>query len=159
MTTTTFAEFEDGDETFVVGDPVKIIAGDYKGQGGTIDSVVGDGGYYVVKTVAGSFRLVDGLEIEPQNVPKVDYASAPDFGLSSAELATEVADAITRATSRIVGVGNEQYSKDGFQKFETMPLTDLMEGTLEELDDIINYSVMLQIRFRRILKSVTKAID
>lgn len=155
---TTFSEFEDSDETFSVGDLVKIIAGEHRGEGGEIIDLI-NGGYYIVKTVAGSVRLVDGLEIEPQNVAVVDYGTVPPFGMSSAQLADEVAEAITRATSRIVGTGNEQYSADGFQKFESMPIGDLLEYTLEELDDVINYSVMLQIRFRRILEGVRKAID
>lgn len=155
---TTFAEFEDSDETFKVGDLVKIIAGDHAGSGGEITSLI-TGGYYVVKTVAGAIRLVDGLEIEPTNVAKVDYGSVPEFGMTSAQLAEEVSDSITRATSRIVGTGNDQYSNDGSQKFESMPIEELLEGTLEELDDVINYAVMLQIRFKRVLKDAKKATD
>lgn len=139
--------------TFEIDDPVKIVTGEHNGTEGAITDII-RGGYYVVKTVAGAVRLVDGFDI--RLAPKVDYRHVPAFGLSSAQLAEGVAESITRATSRIVGVGNEQYAKDGFQRFEDIDLPDLYEMALEELDDVINYSVMIQIRIRRLLDSLQR---
>lgn len=149
MTSTALAEFDNGKDGFKVGDRVKVADGAFKGQEGAVEEALSTG-YYVVK-IDGQTRLTlfDFHEIEPF-VERVDYGPTPPYGMTSAQLAEEVASAVTRATSRVVGTGRSQYEFVDHQKFEVMDLADLIEYTLEEADDLINYSVMVQIRMRRL---------
>jgi|SRR5687768_1020411 len=117
-----------------------------------------------------TYKDVD--EIEPMftmdqviNVKIQEQASGSDimdklkgFGLSSEELAEYAQQFITDCTNRIKGVGNQQYSEGGYQKFEVMDLDDLFEYIEEELRDIPNYLTMLFIRIRR-LREALKAVD
>lgn len=114
----------------------------------------------------------DTDEIEPMftmdqviNVKIQEQASGSDlmdkvkgFGLSSTELAEYAEQFITDCTNRIKGVGKEQYSESGYQKFEAMDLDDLFEYIEEELRDVPNYCTMLFIRIRR-LREALKIID
>jgi hypothetical protein len=77
--------------------------------------------------------------------------------MTSEELAAEVAACISRATSRVLGPGREQYELDGQQHFESMPLDELLRWAQEELDDVIVYAVMQSIRFGRLAKVVDLA--
>jgi hypothetical protein len=71
--------------------------------------------------------------------------------MRSTDLADEVEAAINRCRSRILGVGKDQYEEEpDTQKFETMPFDQLIDWALEELDDVINYAVMLGIQVRRV---------
>jgi hypothetical protein len=72
------------------------------------------------------------------------------------QLADEVDYQIERCVKRIEGIGADQYAQEEDQKFETMDLDDLFEYANEELDDIINYAVMLRIRLDR-LRQAAKA--
>jgi hypothetical protein len=69
--------------------------------------------------------------------------------VTSEELADEVQNTIERVRGRITGVGDEQYSIGGNQKFESMHILQLIDETLAELDDVVAYAVMVGIRFRR----------
>jgi len=69
--------------------------------------------------------------------------------MDSAELGDYVEEQIERLWQRIMGPGQEQYGQDEHQLFETMPLETLFEYAREELDDIIVYAVMTQIRLNR----------
>jgi hypothetical protein len=141
---------------FKEGDEVKFQGLDGKGATGVVIDFLWDG-YWSVN-VAGKPRLLHEVDDSMQLVEK-QAPAVPAFGMSSAQLAEAVAEAITRATSRVVGVGQDQYDEGTHQRFETMPLTDLLEMTLEELDDVIVYAVMQQIRFRRIAEAINKAVD
>lgn len=77
--------------------------------------------------------------------------------MNSRELADKVAEITAEAQARILGVGQEQYAQGDSQKFETMPLADLLTYFEEELLDQINYSVMNIIRFRRMRDELDKA--
>jgi hypothetical protein len=155
MTTTTFASpfFDDSNDGFTAGERVRVITGEHAGKFGEIDTVFTNG-YYLVSvdgvpaTLVFEYNHIEPL-IEPVLLPK--FLPAPAYGMTCAALADEVSEAITRATGRVVGVGQEQYDLGDSQKFERMDLADLIEGALEELDDVIVYSVRVGIRFRRIL--------
>lgn len=70
--------------------------------------------------------------------------------MTSEELAEEVAATINRCATRIQGVGDQQYSEGGRQKFEYMELSELLTWALEEVDDAVVYAAMLGIRLRRL---------
>jgi hypothetical protein len=58
---------------------------------------------------------------------------------------------VRRASDRITGIGNEQYSLVGengepLQKFETYATGTLLWGLVEELLDVINYVGMISIK-------------
>lgn len=113
-----------------------------------------------------------GSELEPMftmdqvvNVKLAAQAPGTDlaekvkpFGMSSEDLAEAVEEFITKCKNRIKGVGNQQYSEDGYQKFEIMDLDDLFEYIEEEIEDIPNYCAMLHIRLRRVREAL-KAIN
>jgi len=117
----------------------------YRHEYGTL--VVRAGAYHWVLEIEGSGELVIA---NTEDLIQAHELSGPEFGMSSADLAGYVAEAITRATSRVVGVGQDQYDQGDHQKFETLSLDEMVEMSLEELDDVIVYSVMQQIRVRRI---------
>lgn len=72
------------------------------------------------------------------------------------ELANEVAAFIEASTSRITGIGAEQYHQPGKpQKFETMQFEDLATYYREELMDIANYAAMTSIRIDRVMHEFT----
>lgn len=152
MTVTTALAFDDSNDGFTPGEKVRVITGEHAGKFATIDSALPNGYYFVNVEGVEKTLVFDFHEMEPLIEPVVPpmFPSAPQYGMSSAELAAEVAEAITRATGRVVGVGQDQYDLGDSQKFESMPLDALIEMALEELDDVIVYSVMTQIRFRRI---------
>jgi hypothetical protein len=92
-------------------------------------------------------------------VPGSDLSDkVKDFGMSSEDLAEYVAEFMTDCVSRIKGAGKEQYSEEGYQRFEAMDLDDLFEYIEEEIRDIPNYCAMLFIRMRR-LREALKAVD
>jgi hypothetical protein len=91
--------------------------------------------------------------------PGTDLADkVKPFGMSSDDLAEFVGEFVTDCKDRIKGVGKQQYSEDGYQKFEIMDLDDLFEYIEEEIRDIPNYCAMLFIRMRRVREAL-KAID
>jgi hypothetical protein len=63
---------------------------------------------------------------------------SPGQPLHSLEL-----EVIEMAKSRILGVGNEQYSEGDLQKFQTVELDKLVEWAQEETVDQINYGAMI----------------
>lgn len=74
------------------------------------------------------------------------------------ELAAEIAMTVVLAQQRVITVGAEQYYVPGEpQRFEQMPLDDLLEYAEEEAFDLINYAVMARIRFARLRAALTDA--
>lgn len=69
-------------------------------------------------------------------------------GVASALVPARERDlAIRDAATRITGVGQAQYgADDGSQRFEMLPLPELLEYAREEALDLINYGTMLAIR-------------
>lgn len=76
--------------------------------------------------------------------------------MTSQELANEVQAFVDECMARVNGVGKEQYSFGGTQKFEIMPLDSLFEYAEEELRDMAVYACMNHIRLRR-LRAVLRA--
>lgn len=73
--------------------------------------------------------------------------------VKSVQLSEEVAKIVAAAQERITGIGAEQYAKLELQKFEAIPLHELLVMAEEELLDNINYSVMALIRWRSLKKT------
>lgn len=58
----------------------------------------------------------------------------------------------------ILGPGKEQYERDGKQKFEDMPLIDLLGYIEEEARDLINYGVMMLWRLDQVNSALATAL-
>ena len=155
----------------LVGRPVLIKAGAKLNKVGIVDRM--EFGLYVVEIGGIEFGyspdevepLFNLKEVAAVHVTEIDEDGDPEgtthleklvkpFGLSSEDLAGYVADAVVDAAGRIKGVGNEQYSMGGFQKFEGMPLIELFEYADEELLDLMNYAIMLRIRLIRLASAL-----
>lgn len=78
------------------------------------------------------------------------------------ELADHLPIILAKCQERTLGVGAQRYSDEGEegrpQRFETMSLDALMEYVEEELLDIVNYSVMVWIRFTRLREAADAAV-
>jgi hypothetical protein len=74
--------------------------------------------------------------------------------VTSEELAREVKAAVAACQDRVMGPGNSQYSYGETQKFEEMPLGDLVEMAREEVQDLIVYAVMTDIRLKRLQEAI-----
>ncbi|MDL5204934.1 MULTISPECIES: hypothetical protein [unclassified Streptomyces] len=70
--------------------------------------------------------------------------------MTSDELADEVGHFIRQCRGRILGIGAEQYEEPEGQKFETMPLVELVTYAREEAQDLAVYAAMLDIRLKRL---------
>ncbi|MFD6970582.1 hypothetical protein [Streptomyces sp. NPDC059949] len=70
--------------------------------------------------------------------------------MTSEELATYVSDFIGECRSRILGIGAEQYDEGDAQKFEKMPLPELIRYAREEAQDLAVYAAMVDIRLSRL---------
>ncbi|MER7208483.1 hypothetical protein ABT340_15535 [Streptosporangium sp. NPDC000239] len=77
--------------------------------------------------------------------------------MTSEELANEVMSAVMAVQSRIVGVGQEQYSLGSQQKFELMSLAEIIQYAREEIEDGIAYHVMLRYKLGLLDKAVAQA--
>lgn len=78
------------------------------------------------------------------------------------DLADEVAVVVERAQSRVGpnSIGAQQYSVEGQpQKFETMDLLGLVDYSIEETLDLVNYGVMLTIRLDRLRDQIEGLLD
>lgn len=75
------------------------------------------------------------------------------------QLAEHVRTFVGGCIDRVVGVGAEQYSQGSTQKFEVMPLGQLIDWTDEELQDVVVYAVMLSIRLRGIRDRVAGQLE
>lgn len=70
--------------------------------------------------------------------------------MTSDELAQAVEQFTLGCTKRILGVGHDQYDRDGTQRFESLPVGQLIDDTLEEVQDAVVYMVQLALRLERI---------
>lgn len=98
------------------------------------------------------------VEVEEDTQPALVKKVIP-FGMDSDDLAHEAAEFIADCVARIKGVGNDQYSSNGFQKFETLELDELFQYTLEEVQDIANYCAFLAIRIQRLRSALDDRDD
>lgn len=77
--------------------------------------------------------------------------------MTSEELADNFGHFMRACRGRILGVGAEQYEDDnGNQKFETMPLTELVAYAREEAQDLAVYAAMLDIGLKRFEDTLRK---
>jgi hypothetical protein len=79
--------------------------------------------------------------------------------MTPAELSTWVAEIVTEAQERVGpgSIGAQQYYVEGHpQRFETVPLAELVTMCREEYLDTINYAVMMIIRLDRITAELTE---
>ena len=70
--------------------------------------------------------------------------------MTSEELADQVTACVESLRSRIVGTGDEQYSRGNEQSIETKSGGQVLQETLEELDDAIVYLAHLRARLSRL---------
>lgn len=73
--------------------------------------------------------------------------------MTSEELANAVTETIRSVESRIIGIGQEQYSQGDIQKIEVKPLKGVLDDLIEELDDALVYTAVLRLRCSK-LKSI-----
>jgi hypothetical protein len=78
--------------------------------------------------------------------------------MTSEELARRVEELIRRTSSRVTGIGDEQYSHGDTQKFEMLNILELIDWTLEEVEDTVVYAAMQHIRLARLREAVETAI-
>lgn len=155
-----------------VGRPVVIKVGKHVGVVGMIVDYDEELDIYLVNTTLFSqsghtadelkplytLDQVTDIVVEKATTPLLEQRVA-EFGMSSEELAAYCAEYIVACISRIKGVGNDQYSEGGHQKFEVMELEDLIDYLREELMDVGNYAAMLDIRMRRIKEALQEVDD
>lgn len=79
--------------------------------------------------------------------------------MTSEELAAEVEAFVARCRSRVTGTGDEQYGNGPVQKFEGLPLMQLIDWALEEIEDVVNYSTMMAIRLQRVRKTLAEHLE
>ena len=70
--------------------------------------------------------------------------------MTSEELANEVSACVESLRSRIMGTGDQQYSKGNEQSIELKSGAQVLQETLEELDDAIVYLAHLRARLSRL---------
>ena len=70
--------------------------------------------------------------------------------MTSEELADQVTACVESLRSRIVGTGDKQYSQGNEQSIEIKSGGQVLQETLEELDDAIVYLAHLRARLSRL---------
>jgi len=86
------------------------------------------------------------------------FPTFPTWGISTGELALAQQDFTTYARDRLMGTGQEQYSRAGHQAFENMSVPRIIDETLDELADIVNYSTFLAITLQRLKQKLEEAL-
>lgn len=89
--------------------------------------------------------------------------TVPNYGspMDPEDLSDAVRQVVALAQDRVGpdSIGAQQYHVDGQpQKFETMPLLGLIDYSIEEALDHINYGVMLTLRLDRLRRQVEEAL-
>lgn len=112
----------------------------------------------------GSIGAVSGSSIGdyrgPSDPGQVKYTTAqpyhvPSAGLSSDALGDYAERFIRRSVERFKGVGREQYDRGDRQKFQDMSMSELLNETIDELQDVANYAVMLAYRVEEIKRKMS----
>ena len=80
----------------------------------------------------------------------VAYAAKLGSSMTSEELADQVTACVESLRSRIVGTGDQQYSRGNEQSIEPKSGGQVLQETLEELDDAIVYLAHLRARLSRL---------
>jgi hypothetical protein len=79
-----------------------------------------------------------------------NVASVTRYAMTSEELADQVTRCVESLRSRIMGTGDEQYSRGTEQSIETKSGEQIVLETLEELDDAIVYLAHLRARLGKL---------
>jgi hypothetical protein len=91
-----------------------------------------------------------GSEYILQIITSGNVASVTRCEMTSEELADQVTACVESLRSRIVGTGDEQYSRGNQQSIELKSGGQVLQETLEELDDAIVYLAHLRARLSRL---------
>jgi len=67
--------------------------------------------------------------------------------MNSEELANQVTDCVESLRARIMGTGDEQYSRGDVQAIELKSNEQLLIEAIEEIDDLLVYAAVLRSRF------------
>jgi len=70
--------------------------------------------------------------------------------MNSEELANQVTDCVESLRSRIMGTGDEQYSRGNQQSIELKSGEQVLKETIEEIDDAIVYLAHLRARLAKL---------
>jgi hypothetical protein len=79
--------------------------------------------------------------------------------MTSEELANEVTGVINNLRSRIVGIGKDQYDMGDKQKIELKSEEQVINETIEEIDDALVYLAHLRSRISHLQESVERLIN
>ena len=93
---------------------------------------------------------MNGLKYDTQIIQLLNVASVTRYAMTSEELADQVTACVESLRSRIVGTGDEQYSRGNQQSIELKSGGQVLQETLEELDDAIVYLAHLRARLNRL---------
>jgi hypothetical protein len=148
-------EFDEGDEVVIIDLEGRRFFGEiitYDPEEDTYWVMVDGFGDAAIGVPGDSDRLFPYIEADLDD--EDEELETPSFGMSSEALAEHTEKVVKRVMGRIRGVGDEQYSEGDHQKFESMSIEELMEWSLEEIEDTIAYGVFQHIRFNRILGAV-----
>jgi len=85
-----------------------------------------------------------------QIITSGNVATVTRCEMTSEELADQVTACVESLRSRIVGTGDEQYSRGNQQSIELKSGGQVLQETLEELDDAIVYLAHLRARLNRL---------
>jgi hypothetical protein len=91
-----------------------------------------------------------GSEYILQIITSGNVATVTRCEMTSEELADQVTACVESLRSRIVGTGDEQYSRGNQQSIELKSGGQVLQETLEELDDAIVYLAHLRARLNRL---------
>jgi len=91
-----------------------------------------------------------GSEYILQIITSGNVATVTRCEMTSEELADQVTACVESLRSRIVGTGDQQYSRGNEQSIETKSGGQVLQETLEELDDAIVYLAHLRARLSRL---------
>lgn len=75
--------------------------------------------------------------------------------MTSEELANQVTECVESLRSRIIGTGDEQYSRGAQQAIELKSNAQILRETLEEIDDGIVYLAVLRSRLDDLVKKLS----
>lgn len=76
--------------------------------------------------------------------------------MTSEELADEVTGVINNLRSRIVGTGKDQYDMGDTQKIELKSEEQILNETIEEIDDALVYLSHLRSRISNLQESIER---
>ena len=87
-------------------------------------------------------RLASARNVEIQNI------------MTSEELADQVTQCVDSLRTRIIGTGDAQYSRGNQQTIELKTNSQILQETIEELDDTLVYVAVLRTRLAELIKKL-----